>query len=124
MDVGPFSAVLVAKVRLMKNWKLKSKFRFTLKNPAIEKQKEYLRKHIGEHRAKIDMAKKIYPNIPFSLMPLDHCDYRLKDLNAPSFLDLEFEPSDLSIFDKTFDAHFDVFVHWRRPHDFLHADFE
>lgn len=36
-DIGPFLIELVAKVRLLKNWKLKSKFRFTLKNPPIER---------------------------------------------------------------------------------------
>jgi hypothetical protein len=28
---------VIAEVRLLKNWKLKSKFRFTLKNPNIER---------------------------------------------------------------------------------------
>ena len=36
-DIGPFQVELVAKVRLLKNWKLKSKFKFTLKNPPMEK---------------------------------------------------------------------------------------
>ena len=67
-EIGPLQTELVARVRLMKNWKLKTKFRFTLKNPPIESQKQYLKKHLVEHKLKIDYAKKTYPIVPFSLM--------------------------------------------------------
>ncbi len=36
-DMGSKSTEDIADVRLLKNWKLKSKFRFTLRNPPIEK---------------------------------------------------------------------------------------
>jgi len=36
-DIGSKSTEDIADVRLLKNWKLKSKFRFTLRNPPIEK---------------------------------------------------------------------------------------
>lgn len=73
-DIGPFLIELVAKVRLLKNWKLKSKFRFTLKNPPIERQKEYLRKYLTEHKSKLDIARKLYPKVPFSLMQLEQAE--------------------------------------------------
>jgi len=44
-------------------------------------------------------------------------------MNNQNFIDLEFEPSDSSVFDYNIDSPFDVIVHWRRPHEFLKADF-
>ena len=81
-DIGPLSTELVARVRLMKNWKLKTKFRFTLKNPPIESQKQYLKKHLVEHKLKIDHAKKSYPLVPFSLMPLEAAESKLNELKG------------------------------------------
>lgn len=62
--------------------------------------------------------------VPFSMLPLDKCETKLRELNAPCFIDLEFEPSEISIYDKSVDAPFDVIVHWRRPLDFLKSDFQ
>jgi len=59
-EIGPKRTEVIAEVRLMKNWRLKSKFRFTLKNPSLEKQKEYLGDRIREHLERVDKAKKIY----------------------------------------------------------------
>jgi hypothetical protein len=41
-EIGPRKTEVIAEVRLLKNWRLKSKFRFTLKNPPLEKQREYI----------------------------------------------------------------------------------
>jgi len=40
--IHPMSAEYVATVKLQKNWKLKTKFRFTMRNPPIEEQRKYL----------------------------------------------------------------------------------
>lgn len=40
---------IIAEVRLLKNWRLKSKFRFTLKNPSIDKQREYIADKLKIH---------------------------------------------------------------------------
>lgn len=40
------------------------------------------------------------------------------------FLDLEFPPTDHSIFDTHIDSPFDIFVHWRRPEEFLKPNYE
>jgi hypothetical protein len=61
--------------------------------------------------------------VPFSLLPLDKAEQKLKELNFPHYVDLEFEPTDLSVFDYTVDSPFDVVVHWRRPQEFMKADF-
>ena len=37
-EIASRKTEVIAEVRLLKNWKLKSKFKFTLKNPNIEKQ--------------------------------------------------------------------------------------
>ena len=50
----------IAEVRLLKNWKLKSKFRFTLKNPALDKQRKYLANKLIEHNTRLETAKRIY----------------------------------------------------------------
>jgi hypothetical protein len=50
----------IAEVRLLKNWKLKSKFRFTLKNPPIEKQRKYIAQKLAEHNMKIEAARKVF----------------------------------------------------------------
>ena len=36
-EIGSKLTEVIAEVRLLKNWKLKSKFRFTLKNPNMDK---------------------------------------------------------------------------------------
>ncbi len=62
---------VIAEVRLLKNWKLKSKFRFTLKNPNIERQRQYIEDKIKVHLGKVQMALKAYPLISFSMMTLE-----------------------------------------------------
>jgi hypothetical protein len=48
-DVRPKTSEDIAEVRLFKNWKLKSKFRFTLKNPHIEEQRKFIGPKIAVH---------------------------------------------------------------------------
>lgn len=81
---------IIAEVRLLKNWKLKSKFRFTLKNPNLEKQRLYIEDKLKAHSGKVQMAQKAYPLVSFSMMTLEQCYKQLKDINAPNFIDLEF----------------------------------
>lgn len=38
-------------------------------------------------------------------------------------MDLEFEPTDSSVYDLSIDSPFDVIVHWRRPHEFMKSDY-
>lgn len=48
-DVKPKTSEDIAEVRLFKNWKLKSKFRFTLKNPHIEEQRKFIGQKVAVH---------------------------------------------------------------------------
>lgn len=73
-DIGPYQQELVAKVRLLKNWKLKSKFKFTLKNPPIEKQKELIRKHLKEIKQKTEITKNILGQEPIPEMSVEQIE--------------------------------------------------
>lgn len=57
------------------------------------------------------------------MLPLEQVEIKLRELKATNFIDLEFEPSDSSVFDYSIDSPFDVILHWRRPHEFMKADF-
>ena len=123
-DIGPRQQELVAKLKLLKNWKLKSKFRFTLKNPPIEMQKEIIRKSLGVMKEKIDTARKSISTIPFSLLPIELCQSKIAESGMQSFVDLEFEPNDhTSVYDIGIDSPYDVIIHWRRPSEFMKTDY-
>jgi hypothetical protein len=122
-EVGSRKTEVIAEVRLLKNWRLKSKFRFTLKNPSLEKQREYILEKLKQHQDRVEQARKIYPQISFSMMTVEQCCKRLKEINTPFLIDLEFTPTDFSIFDKMVGNQFEIVPHWRRPQEFLHVDF-
>lgn len=67
--------------------------------------------------------RKVYSKTPFSLLPLETAEQKLREFSAPNFIDLEFEPSDQSVYDLNIDSPFDVLIHWRRPQEFLKADY-
>lgn len=70
-DIGSRKTEVIAEVRLLKNWRLKSKFRFTLKNPRLESQKDFIQEKLRIHLEKVEEAKKVYPNISFSMMSIE-----------------------------------------------------
>ena len=70
-EIGSKKQEEIAEVRLLKNWKLKSKFRFTLKNPPIEVQKKFLMNKTLEHTYRVETAKKVYSQISFSMMTIE-----------------------------------------------------
>jgi hypothetical protein len=47
-------------------------------------------------------------------MSIDNCYKKLKELNAPNFIDLEFPPLERNVFLDN-NKQFDIVVHWRRP---------
>lgn len=58
---------VVAKVRLLKNWKLKSKFTFTMKNLTVEEQRNYLKDEIINLNGQILMSQKKLEHFPVDL---------------------------------------------------------
>ena len=93
-EVGSRKTEVIAEVRLLKNWRLKSKFRFTLRNPSLEKQREFILEKLKLHHDRVEQARKMYPQISFSMMTVEQCCKRLKDLNTQFLIDLEFTPTD------------------------------
>ena len=49
------------------------------------------------------------------MMNIEQCYKKLKEINAPFFIDLEFTPTDRSIFEKLVGNPFEIVPHWRRP---------
>lgn len=56
-------------------------------------------------------------------MPMEQLENKLREVKVSSYIDLEFEPVDSSVFDNNIDSPFDVIIHWRRPSEFMKADF-
>ena len=56
-------------------------------------------------------------------MPLDTLEDKIRASGKP-FIDLTFPPTDRSVFDLVpgMERPFDVFIHWRRPSEFMKAD--
>ena len=46
--IQPMSIETVAILKLQKNWKLKSKFKFTMRNPPLDVQREHLMPYISK----------------------------------------------------------------------------
>ena len=40
------------------------------------------------------------------------------------FIDLDFPPTDQSIYETHIDSPYDIVMHWRRPEEFLKANYE
>jgi hypothetical protein len=45
-------------------------------------------------------------------------------LKGEKFFDLDFPPTDSSIYETTIDCAYDIVMHWRRPEEFLKPNFE
>lgn len=46
-------------------------------------------------------------------MTIEQIENKLGDVDC--FVDLDFEPTEASVYDPSVDSPFDVVVHWRRP---------
>jgi calpain-15 len=46
----------------------------------------------------------------------------VKSMNT-KFLDIEFVPTDSSVYQQSIESPFDVIVHWRRPEDYVWVDY-
>ena len=60
------------------------------------------------------------------MMKVEDVEDKLREWSK-NFIDLEFPPNDSSVFDlsaSSKDRPFDVYVHWRRPVDFMKADIQ
>ena len=119
----------LAKIVLHENWKLKSKFKFTLHNPPREKQEKFIRKDkqmlTEQYIAFLKAFMRDSFVLPFEKLPLPVLKAKLlngkKDMK---FIDLSFLPRKTSVFDPTIDNPFDIVIHWRRPSEFMIMDYK
>jgi len=116
------STETVAILKLKKNWKLKSRFKFTMKNPSLEVQRKHLMPKILKLNKMIELAEKHLCNYPYDIMSTEALENQLK-LADITFVDIDFPPIDSSIYNKSNDTPFDVVIHWRKPEEFMTVDY-
>jgi hypothetical protein len=116
------SSEIVAQLRLRKEWKLKSRFKFTMRNPPVEAQREHLMPYILKLNKVIENADKHLNRFPYEIMSIENLENQVKLMNT-KFLDIEFVPTDSSVYQQSIDSPFDVLVHWRRPEDYVWVDY-
>eukprot|EP00826_Nyctotherus_ovalis_P005877 TRINITY_DN1133_c0_g2_i3.p2 TRINITY_DN1133_c0_g2~~TRINITY_DN1133_c0_g2_i3.p2 ORF type:complete len:448 (-),score=145.12 TRINITY_DN1133_c0_g2_i3:1362-2600(-) len=115
--IWPFTTEVIAVLRLFKNWKLKSKFRFTMHSPPIKDQRKYLQNYFGEIEKEVKVAVEKLKMVPTDLIPVADLEALLRK-NSLKFVDPDFLPSDKSLYGQQ-DSPFDTLIQWRRPEDFL-----
>jgi len=94
----------LAKIVLHENWKLKTKFKFTLINPSREKQEKFIRrdmqKLVEQYQAFLRAFKRDTYVLPFEKIPQPALKQKL--LNGKysgKFMDLAFLPRKSSVYD-------------------------
>ncbi|CAI2386182.1 unnamed protein product [Moneuplotes crassus] len=119
--IQPMSNEVVAKLILRKEWKLKSKFKFTMKNPPLEIQREHLMPYIVKVNQMIENADRYLSGYPYEIMNMESLENQVKHTDS-KFIDISFAPIDASVHNLK-ENPFDVLVHWRRPEDFVWVDY-
>eukprot|EP01022_Parablepharisma_sp_SALTPOND_P033003 TRINITY_DN88024_c0_g1_i1.p1 TRINITY_DN88024_c0_g1~~TRINITY_DN88024_c0_g1_i1.p1 ORF type:complete len:501 (+),score=41.00 TRINITY_DN88024_c0_g1_i1:1948-3450(+) len=115
--VQPFSSEVVAVLRLFKNWKLKSKFRFTMHSPPIEDQRKYLSRYFSAIQGEIATTMEKVWKVPSDIIPTSELEIQLKK-HSMRFIDPDFLPTDTSLYGSQ-ESPFDTLIQWRRPEEFL-----
>lgn len=110
-------------VTLKDGWKLKTKFKFKLKDCSVEKQKQQLAQGYADLGNRLDSFKRAFGAKAFEQMAIEDVQMELDqnmDGQVPQFFDLDFLPHDISVYNHIdFEKPLDVAIHWRRPHEFL-----
>jgi hypothetical protein len=120
--INPEETAIVATLKLMKEWKLKSRFKFTMRNPPIEVQKEKLFPYLKNLDEMVEAAHKRLSRYPYEIMSTEALENQVKHLKS-KFIDIEFIPSDSSVYNTLNSYPFDVIIHWRRPEEFMSVDY-
>lgn len=68
--IEPFISSVVAVLELKKDWKLKSKFRFTLKSPSKEMQSKWIETENRTIKSEITNAESIFKGTEPNLMTI------------------------------------------------------
>ena len=88
----------VALLKLEKNWKLKSRFKFTMRSPPLETQRKYLMNSIMALSRMTELAHQHLQDFPYENSSKDALEQKLTQLKI-KFVDIEFPPTDESIFE-------------------------
>ncbi len=118
--INPFSSEIVAVLRLFKNWKLKSKFRFTMHSPPIPTQEKYLAKYFSDIKRETTQTLDKLAMVPYDVLPTTELEVQLMKREM-RFLDPDFLPSDSSLYGGR-ESPFDTLIQWRRPEEFVCPD--
>jgi hypothetical protein len=119
----PELTTVICRIKLKDNWRLKSKFRFTLTNPDKETQRAYIQNDKNAQKIQLKLFSQSFSSLPFNRMPLQLIADTIRN-KIDKFWDLEFPPDFRSVYDISIDSPLDVYVHWRRPEEFLHANYD
>ncbi|CAD8179009.1 unnamed protein product [Paramecium pentaurelia] len=112
--INPFETKQVAQLTMKQDWKLKTKFKFSLKTADKTIQSQYLKEDQMQLTLEIqDQMKQLY-HYPFQLKEVPEI---LRYLKSP-FVDPEFLPVDSSIFGDE-ETELDTLIQWRRPSAFF-----
>jgi calpain-15 len=120
--IQPMSNETVAILKLKRNWKLKSRFKFTMRNPPLDVQRKYLMPQILELNKLIEASDKHISNYPYDIMSTEALENQL-GLSGTTFVDIDFPPIDSSVYNDINETPFDVLIHWRKPHEFMTVDY-
>lgn len=113
----PFSKVEVARLVLSKKWNLKTKFKFALNLPSLEKQREVLKIHV--QMIERLMTKCVEVN-QLDLVSMKHEEIMsLLIKHKIEYVDLHFPPNDklLVSHHEKIEEKFESLVHWRKSRE-------
>jgi len=89
----PYQTMIVARVVLRNNWKLKSKFKLTMNVPERELQNKYIEKDEKLIEEIIKKGKKALNNLPIEILSREDIERELDRYNL-RYIDLDFLPND------------------------------
>lgn len=93
------STETVAVLKLFKNWKLKSRFKFTMRNPPFDVQKKYLMEDLMGIKTLVDVSNKRLKSFPYDVCAVEAIENHLGNGSNSIFVDIDFPPLDASIYE-------------------------
>eukprot|EP00742_Colponemidia_sp_Colp-10_P006128 GILJ01006558.1.p1 GENE.GILJ01006558.1~~GILJ01006558.1.p1 ORF type:complete len:814 (-),score=130.82 GILJ01006558.1:164-2605(-) len=123
-NIEPYEKHVVAVINVkdaFDGWKLKSKWSYALSEPARDKQKALLAPTIAKMEQELVRARDVLGAFPVDVAEL--ADLRtLLQKNKMKYIDVDFPPSDKSLYPDPSNPPAETVVHWRRPEEFFSVD--
>lgn len=118
----PSEKFFICVLNLEEGWKLKTKFRFSMKNVGVERYMKEIREYNKDLKSGIEEFQRAHGNHAFAQDTIEVLKATLARKRSQYF-DLEFLPCDLSVYNHVMvENPLDIAIHWRRPVDFLQKD--